>query len=47
MMPSSSWSWERMEGDERDTKMNKAGLEPSRRARPGENTCKKLTAGQD
>ena len=36
-----------MEGHERDTKMNKVGLVPSKRVQPGENTCKKLIAGQD
>ena len=36
-----------MEGHEEETRMIKVGLVPSRRAQPGENTCRKSTAGQD
>lgn len=46
-MPNSYWSWEGTEGGEGDTKINKAGLMPSRRAQPGGNKCKKITVQQD
>lgn len=48
-MPSSYWSWEgNGGGGGGDTKKNKAGPVPSRRAQLGENKCvKKLTSGQD